>query len=274
MCTHTRTCTSTGTVHTVRALRARPFSSTPPRRRQPPHSVFRGFDTSKIRCRSAIEPPVSTTVLLQTLHSAPSPWPGTFQPAKHVPVCSWDDSAGNTHLRDAAAAAAAAAAGSPSLRRAPAEPRGRAGQLRGAGITAEAVRAAGWHQHRSHGPHVSLRHRAPVQWRPQLSHLCTLPPGKAFSLLTCVDSDLFWTLTCFRLLPVLDSYLFWFLLVLTLTCSCPPPPPPPPHPPEGSPGISDVSPLVWNLRAASLIPLFYILSPLVFFCLVLLLFLS
>ena len=41
--------------------------------------------------------------------------------------------------------------------------------------------------------------------------------------------------------------------------------------PEGRLGISDVFPPVWNLRAASLI--FYI-SPLLFFCLVLLLFLS
>ena len=38
-------------------------------------------------------------------------------------------------------------------------------------------------------------------------------------------------------------------------------------------GIYDVSPPVWNLRAVSLISLFYI-SPLLFFCLVLLLFVS
>ena len=39
MCTHTCTCTSTGTLHRVRGLRARPFSITPPCRQ--PHSRLR-----------------------------------------------------------------------------------------------------------------------------------------------------------------------------------------------------------------------------------------
>ena len=45
MCTHTRTCTSTGTPHRVRGLRARPFSNTPPSRQ--PHSVFGGYSRLK-----------------------------------------------------------------------------------------------------------------------------------------------------------------------------------------------------------------------------------
>ena len=41
MCTHTCTCTSAGTLHRVRGLRARPFSITPSCRQ--PHSVFGGY---------------------------------------------------------------------------------------------------------------------------------------------------------------------------------------------------------------------------------------
>ena len=41
MCTHTCTCTSTGTLHRVRGLRARPFSITPPCWQL--HSIFRGL---------------------------------------------------------------------------------------------------------------------------------------------------------------------------------------------------------------------------------------
>ena len=50
ICTHTCTCTSTGTLHRVRGLRVRPFSMTPPCRQ--PHSVFGGLKFSNYHCPS------------------------------------------------------------------------------------------------------------------------------------------------------------------------------------------------------------------------------
>ena len=44
MCTHTHTCTSTGTLHRARGLRVRPFPITPPCRQ--PYSVFGGLTES------------------------------------------------------------------------------------------------------------------------------------------------------------------------------------------------------------------------------------
>ena len=65
MCTHTRTCAGTGTVHRVRGLRARPFSMTPPCRQ--PHCIFGGNLSVYSRVGERACPKIVSTLLPETI---------------------------------------------------------------------------------------------------------------------------------------------------------------------------------------------------------------